>query len=48
MNFVEQLAHAEQRNDSLLCVGLDPEPAKFPQAWRGDPTRILDFCSAIV
>ena len=48
MNFVEQLAHAERRNDSLLCVGLDPEPAKFPQAWRDDPARIFDFCSAIV
>ena len=29
-------------------MGLDPEPAKFPGAWRGDAGRIYDFCAAIV
>ena len=48
MNFVQQLLAAERLNDSLLCVGLDPEPGKFPGAWKGDATRIFDFCSAIV
>ena len=47
-SFVEHLLAAERRNDSLLCVGLDPEPAKFPLAWRGDPARIFDFCAGIV
>ena len=47
-NFSDLLRGAEQRNRSLLCVGLDPEPAKFPQAWAGDADRIFDFCSAIV
>jgi len=46
--FVEQLARAERRNDSQLCVGLDPDPAKFPGAWQHDPTRIFDFCATIV
>ncbi len=32
----------------MLCVGLDPEPARFPGPWKGDPARILDFCAAIV
>ena len=32
----------------MLCVGLDPEPAKFPLPWRGDASRIYDFCAAIV
>ena len=32
----------------MLCVGLDPEPAKFPLVWRDDPRRIFDFCAAIV
>jgi orotidine-5'-phosphate decarboxylase len=32
----------------MLCVGLDPEPAKFPHHWRDDPARIYDFCAAIV
>ncbi|WP_077037934.1 orotidine-5'-phosphate decarboxylase [Pelomonas sp. KK5] len=48
MNFIQQLHAAERLNDSLLCVGLDPEPSKFPGAWKGDPGRIFDFCSAIV
>ena len=48
MKFTEQLAAAERANDSLLCVGLDPEPAKFPGAWKGDAARIFDFCAAIV
>ena len=48
MNFVDRLRGAERHNDSLLCVGLDPEPAKFPNAWRGDARRIFDFCSGVV
>ena len=48
MSFTAQLAHAEAQHDSLLCVGLDPEPARFPGAWKGDATRIYDFCAAIV
>jgi len=48
MNFVDQLRQAETLNDSLLCVGLDPEPSRFPGAWKGDAGRIYDFCSAIV
>ena len=46
--FTEQLHAAERRNDSLLCIGLDPEPARFPGAWQGDAARIFDFCAAIV
>jgi orotidine-5'-phosphate decarboxylase len=48
MKFTELLAAAEQANRSLLCVGLDPEPARFPPRWRDDPRRIFDFCAAIV
>ena len=48
MNFVETLLAAERRNDSLLCVGLDPEAAKLPGAWKNDPGRLYDFCAAIV
>ena len=46
--FTERLAQAGARNDSLLCVGLDPEPLKFPGAWAGDASRIFAFCAAIV
>ena len=48
MTFTQQLQAAERRNDSLLCIGLDPEPARFPGAWQGDASRIFDFCAAIV
>jgi orotidine-5'-phosphate decarboxylase len=31
----------------MLCVGLDPEPTKFPGKMRGDASKIFDFCAAI-
>ena len=48
MNFIDQLGNARTLNNSLLCVGLDPEPARFPGAWKGDASKIFDFCAAIV
>ena len=42
------LRAAERQNGSMVCVGLDPEPARFPGALRGDASRIFDFCAAIV
>ncbi len=48
MNFTDKLARAERANNSLLCVGLDPDPARFPEPMKDDASRIFDFCSAIV
>ncbi|HVB84172.1 MAG TPA: orotidine-5'-phosphate decarboxylase [Rhodanobacteraceae bacterium] len=48
MTFMTQLAAAWQRNDSLVCVGLDPEPERLPAALRGDADAIFSFCAAIV
>ena len=48
MNFSDLLRQAERQNSSMLCVGLDPDPAKFPAHFKGDATRIYDFCAAIV
>jgi orotidine-5'-phosphate decarboxylase len=48
MHFLDRLSAAQQRHESLLCVGLDPEPAKFPPPWQGDARRIFDFCARIV
>jgi orotidine-5'-phosphate decarboxylase len=48
MTFSQLLVQAWQRNDSLVCVGLDPEPARFPAALRDDPDAIFTFCRAIV
>ncbi len=48
MTFLDMLRAAERHNGSMVCVGLDPEPARFPGALRGDASRIFDFCAAIV
>lgn len=48
MTFLEQLAHASLAQQSLLCVGLDPEPRKFPFSLGQDAAHIYDFCAAIV
>ena len=48
MTFLDMLRDATTRNDSMLCVGLDPEPSRFPEGMRGDAHRIYDFCAAIV
>jgi len=48
MTFTDKLRAASAQHNSLLCVGLDPEPARFPGAWQGDASKIFDFCAAIV
>ena len=48
MTFTEQLAAAWQKNDSQLCVGLDPDPAKFPAHLKGRDDAIFEFCKSIV
>jgi orotidine-5'-phosphate decarboxylase len=48
MTFLDMLRQAERQNGSLLCVGLDPEPARFPAGLKGDASKIFDFCAAIV
>ncbi len=48
MNFIAMLSAAERQNASMLCVGLDPEPTRFPGAYKGDASKIYDFCAAIV
>jgi orotidine-5'-phosphate decarboxylase len=48
MSFIDTLAAAWKRNDSLLCVGLDPDPAKFPVHLQDQPDAIFHFCTAIV
>lgn len=48
MTFTDMLRAASAQNQSMLCVGLDPEPARFPAALRGDARKIYDFCAAIV
>lgn len=47
-SFVRSLGDAWQRTGSLLTVGLDPEPSRFPGALANRPDRIFDFCRDIV
>jgi orotidine-5'-phosphate decarboxylase len=48
MTFTQTLAAAWQKNNSLLCVGLDPDPAKFPAHLHGRDDAIFEFCKGIV
>lgn len=48
MTFIDMLRQAERQNGSMLCVGLDPEPTRFPAALKGDANKIYDFCARIV
>ncbi len=48
MNFIAQLNEAWLSRDSLLCVGLDPDPGRFPAHLAGQDDAIFQFCSAIV
>ena len=47
MTFIQSLAAAWQKNNSLLCVGLDPDPARFPAHLKDKPDAIFRFCSEI-
>ena len=47
MNFITALKHRWSTANSLVCVGLDPEPAKFPAKFADDPDAIFAFCRDI-
>jgi orotidine-5'-phosphate decarboxylase len=46
--FVADLARAWERNDSLLCVGLDPEIERFPHALAAEASPIFQFNKSII
>ncbi len=48
MRFLEQLTTAWARNDSLVCVGLDPELEKFPARLVRQASPIFQFNRAII
>ena len=48
MTFIASLGAAWQQRNSLLCVGLDPDPAKFPDHLKGRDDAIFEFCKGIV
>lgn len=48
MTFIEKLSSAWSANNSLLCVGLDPDVKRFPPHLQGQPDSIFSFCKAII
>ena len=48
MSFLEKLRARWRQADSLVCVGLDPDPAKFPDAFVADDDALFSFCRDIV
>ena len=50
MSFLEKLLMASRQQNSLLCVGLDPEPDRFPAELRSMPVTkaVTRFCQTII
>lgn len=48
MSFIARLQARWAAANSLVCVGLDPDPAKFPEPMRGQPQAIFEFNKAII
>ena len=48
MTFIDKLRTRWRDADTLLCVGLDPDPARFPDAYVDDEDALFDFCRDIV
>jgi orotidine-5'-phosphate decarboxylase len=46
--FTQQLEGAWKKNDSLVCVGLDPEIERFPAHIRAAPSPIFQFNRSII
>jgi orotidine-5'-phosphate decarboxylase len=48
VKFIDKLSAAWTSNNSLLCVGLDPDMARLPPELRAAPDGIVTFCKAII
>lgn len=48
MTFMQALRRRWQQADTLVCVGLDPEPAKFPARFAADPDAVFVFNRDII
>ncbi len=47
-SFIQRLREAWALHDSLVCVGLDPEPERFPRHLARTPAAIFEFNRAII
>jgi orotidine-5'-phosphate decarboxylase len=48
LSFIAKLKARWAAADSLVCVGLDPDPSKFPEPMRGQARAIFEFNKAII
>jgi orotidine-5'-phosphate decarboxylase len=48
LNYSDKLRAAWEAQDSMLCVGLDPDAKRYPAHLANDPDRAYTFCKAIV
>lgn len=48
MTFIEKLSAAWKTNNSLLCVGLDPDINRFPRHLQDKSDAVFEFCKAII
>jgi len=48
MSFIRAIGKRWHEANTLVCVGLDPEPSKFPAHLRNDPDAVFAFCRTIV
>lgn len=48
MSFMDTLRSRWQAADTLVCVGLDPDPSKFPAKLADDPDAVFNFCRDII
>jgi orotidine-5'-phosphate decarboxylase len=48
VTFIEKLSSAWNANNSLLCVGLDPDVARFPLHLQQQTDAIFIFCKEII
>jgi len=48
MNFTERLRHVIKEQNSLLCIGLDPDMSRLPKIFSSKKDPLYSFCQEII
>ncbi|TDI92067.1 MAG: orotidine-5'-phosphate decarboxylase [Caldithrix sp.] len=48
MNFYQRFQQITREQNSLLCVGLDPDMRRLPESIKSDPDPLFKFCAEII
>lgn len=48
MDFVTRLSSAHKKNDSLVCIGLDPDVSRLPEHLKSSDQPIFEFNKSII